>query len=40
MLRFWDAFVAYACKAVIGGHEQVISADMAAGVERWPFGSD
>ena len=27
-LRFRDAFVAYACKAVIGGHEEVVSADV------------
>ena len=39
-LRFRDAFVAYACKSVISGHEEVVPADVAAGVERWPFGSD
>ena len=27
-LRFRDAFVAYACETVIGGHEEVISADV------------
>ena len=27
-LRFRDAFVAYACEAVIGGHEEVVSADV------------
>ena len=27
-LRFRDAFVAYACKAVIGGHEEVVPADV------------
>ena len=27
-LRFRDAFVAYACKAVISGHEKVVPADV------------
>lgn len=39
-LRFREAFVAYACKAVVCGHEEVISADVAGGVEWWAFGSN
>ena len=36
-LRFRDAFVAYACEAVVCGHEEVVSADVAGGVEWWAF---
>ena len=39
-LRFRDAFVAYAGEAVVCGHEEVVSADVAGGVEGWSFGSD
>ena len=38
-LRFRDAFVAYAGEAVVCGHEEVVSADVAGGVEGWSFGS-
>ena len=38
--RFRNAFLTDTGESVVCGHKQVISADMAAGVERWPFGSD
>ena len=38
--RFRNAFLTDTGESVVCGHEQVISADMAAGVERWPLGSD
>ena len=38
--RFRNAFLTDAGESVVCGHEQVISADVAAGVERWPLGSD
>ena len=38
--RFRDAFLTDTGESVVCGHEQVISADVAAGVERWPLGSD
>lgn len=39
---FWlrHTFITYACESVISGHEQVISTDMALGVEWRSFGSD
>ena len=39
-LRFRNTFITDAGESVVCGHEQVIPADVAAGVERWPFGSD
>ena len=36
---FGDMFVADARQAVIGRHEQIVTADVAACVERWSFGS-
>ncbi len=38
--RFRNAFLTDTGESVVCGHEQVISADMAAGVEWWPLGSD
>ena len=38
--RFRNTFLTDAGESVVCGHEQVISADVAAGVERWPLGSD
>ena len=38
--RFRNTFFTDAGESVVCGHEQVISADMASGVERWPLGSD
>ena len=39
-LRFRNTFLTDAGESVVCGHEQIISADVAAGVERWPLGSD
>ena len=39
-LRFRNTFLTDTGESVVCGHEQVISADVAAGVERWPLGSD
>ena len=36
-LRFRDPFVAYAGEAVVCGHKQVVSADVAGCVEWWAF---
>ena len=38
--RFRNTFLTDAGESVVCGHKQVISADMAAVVERWPLGSD
>ncbi len=38
--RFRNTFLTDTGESVVCGHKQVISADMAAGVERWPLGSD
>ena len=38
--RFRNTFLTDAGESVVCGHEQVIPADVAAGVERWPLGSD
>ena len=38
--RFRNTFFTDAGESVVCGHKQVISADVAAGVERWPLGSD
>ena len=38
--RSRNTFFTDAGESVVCGHEQIISADMAAGVERWPLGSD
>ena len=37
-LRCRDTFVAYAGQSVICRHEQIVTADVAAAVERWSFG--
>ena len=38
--RFRNTFLTDTGESVVCGHEQIISADVAAGVERWPLGSD
>ena len=38
--RFRNTFLTDAGESVVCGHEQVISADVAASVERWSFGFD
>ena len=38
--RFRNTFLTDAGESVVCGHKQVIPADVAAGVERWPLGSD
>ena len=38
--RFRNTFFTDAGESVVCGHKQVIPADVAAGVERWPLGSD
>lgn len=38
--RFRNTFLTDAGESVVCGHEQVIPADVAAVVERWPLGSD
>ena len=38
--RFRNTFLTDAGESVVCGHKQVIPADVAAGVERWPLGFD
>ena len=38
--RFRNTFLTDTGESVVCGHKQVIPADVAAGVERWPLGSD